>query len=138
MQFQVPQFIQRELKIAGPLTFKQTLFVGGAGLGCFILYVLLAKKSFFLFISSAILIIGGGLALAFGKVQGRSLPTVISNFFFFFWSEKTYFWQKKAIVPKVIKIRKQAPKKEKKESSLKVSEKSQLQDLSTKLEIGIK
>ena len=138
MQFQVPQFIQREMKIAGPLTFKQTLFVGGAGLCCLVLYVLLAEKSFLLFISIAILIIGTGVALAFVKVQGRPLPTVISNFFLFSLSEKTYFWQKKAIMPKVIKMTKQMPKKEKKAPSLKVSEKSPLQDLSTKLEIGIK
>ena len=136
MEFQVPQFIQREMKIAGPLTFKQSLFIGGGALGVFVLYLILAQKSFFLFIASSFIIVAAGLALAFIKIQGRSLPTVIANFFLFSISGKTYLWKRKMYTPKIIGIKKPETKEPEKKADLKVAEKSQLQNLSSKLEIG--
>lgn len=139
MEFQVPQFIQREIKIAGPLTFKQFLFIAGGGLCCFMLYLLLAQKSFFLFIMSSFVIVSTGLALAFVKVHGRPLPNVLAYMFLFSLSKKTYLWKRKAFTPKLIIPKRPKPKKiEPKPSSLKVSEKSQIQNLSTKLETGMR
>jgi len=137
MQFQVPQFIERELKIVGPLTFKQFLFVGGGGLGCILLYLFLAQKSFFFFILISLLVAVAGLALAFVQVQGRPLPTVIANFSLFIFSVKNYFWKKKVVSPKIIRP---VPRKEEieKKPALKISEKSQLQSLATKLETGMR
>jgi len=139
MQFQVPQFIERELKIVGPLTFKQFLFVGIGGLGCLVLYLFLAQKSFFLFIAVSILIVAAALALAFVTVQGRPLPTVITNFFLFSLSRRTFLWKKGLVSPKIIRPIKIKKKKiEEKKPALKISEKSQLQDLSAQLETGMK
>lgn len=136
MQFQVPQFIERELKIVGPLTFKQFIFVGGGGLFCIVLYLVLAAKSFLLFIFIALLVVAAGLALAFMEVHGKALPAVIANFFFFLFSQKNYFWRKKVVVPKIIEISKVKKEVIDKKLALRVTEKSQLQDLSAKLETG--
>jgi len=138
MQFQVPQFIQRELKVVGPLTFKQSLFLGAGGFGCLVLYLFLAQKSFFLFVVISLLIVTAGLALAFVRIEGIPLPTVIANFFLFSFSRKTYLWKKKAFSPKIIEVKKEKPKEIEEKSSLKMSERSQLQNLSTKLETGMR
>jgi hypothetical protein len=137
MEFQVPQFIQREMKVAGPLTFKQSLFIGGGALGVFVLYLILAQRSFFLFAASSFIIVAIGLALAFIKVQGRSLPTVVANFFLFTLSGKTYLWKKRAYTPKVVGVKKPEPKMSEKKAVPRITEKSQLQNLSTKLETGM-
>ena len=48
MQFQVPQFIETEDKIVGPLTLRQFLYIGAAGLLSFLLFFVL--KIWFWFI----------------------------------------------------------------------------------------
>jgi len=138
MQFQVPQFIERELKIAGPLTFKQFLLIGGGGLVVILLYLVLSQKSFLLFILFTCLIVVASLSLAFVKIQGRDLPVVLANFFFFLFSRKTYLWKKKAVSPKIITPVRKIEQKPKEKPALKISEKSKLQSLATKLEVGMR
>jgi len=36
MRYTVPQFIEHEAKIIGPLTFKQFTYLAMAGAGCFV------------------------------------------------------------------------------------------------------
>ncbi|MBU0476720.1 PrgI family protein, partial [Patescibacteria group bacterium] len=99
MRFSVPQFIERESKIVGPLTFKQFLYVGFAATILFVLYFAIP---FILFTILAVAITGGALLLAFLRVGGRSLPIVAQNFLTFFASSKIYLWKKKEIPPKFI------------------------------------
>ena len=135
MQFQVPQFIERESKIVGPLTFRQFLYLGVAGVVLFFLYFYLAAKSLFLFILVTIVLVSLALAFAFLKIGGQSLPTVLLNFFNFSFSSKIYLWKKKAISPKIIKKEEKLKKEEPSgEPILKVAEKSQLKKLSTQIE----
>ena len=103
-QFTVPKFIEHEAKIIGPLTFKQFVFVGIAGAVCFALYFTLGKTNFFLFVLVSGLLMAGGFALAFLKSGGRSLPTVLKNFFSFSMSTKIYLWKKKggSLPPKIV------------------------------------
>ena len=71
-QFQIPQFIEMEDKLFGPLTFKQFMYLVGGGGICFILYVWLPLP----FIIKIIPIAGVAalaLALAFVKYNGRPL-----------------------------------------------------------------
>lgn len=137
MQFQVPQFIYRESKIVGPLTFKQFGYIGSAGAICFILYFVLAGRSFFLFfLISAVLIISA-LLLAFGQYGGRSLPTALTHFVGFLFSKKLYLWKKKDVPVKIL-MKRAPPKRGEEEieetSPLKIAEKSRLKDLSTQIE----
>jgi len=92
MQFQVPQFIEIEDKIIGPLTFKQFLFlVGGFG-AAFIFYQLpiWSGVKFFLVILSG----GIGAAFAFYKVNNKTLLATIEDAFMFYIGRKLYLWKK--------------------------------------------
>jgi len=137
MQYQVPQFIYRDPKIVGSLTFKQFLYIAAAGLVCFVLYFLLAKTNFLLFLFICACAVLASLFLAFGKMNGRSIPTAFANVFSFAFSKKIYLWKKKE-TPLTIVLRETAAKKvERKkefETSLKIAEKSRLRSLSTEIE----
>ncbi len=92
MRFQVPQFIEIEDKIFGPLTIKQFIYIaGGAGLS-FILFR-------FLYLPIAILlivaVIGLSLALAFYQINNKPLIYIAQSAFGYFVSNKLYLWKKK-------------------------------------------
>lgn len=91
MQFQVPQFIEIEDKIFGPLTFKQFLYLaGGAGL-CFILYTFLP----FFFAVLLIIPVGGfSFALAFYKINNKPFIEVVEAAFRYTASNKLFIWKK--------------------------------------------
>lgn len=91
MQFQVPQFIETEPKIVGPLTLRQFMYVGVAGLLVFFLFFIL--KPFFWFIIAAIVGLAA-LALAFGKYRGLRLTIVLKNILFYLWQPKLYLWKR--------------------------------------------
>lgn len=89
MQFQVPQFIEVEDKIFGPLTFKQFVYVSG-GLGAaYIIYRLL--PSYFAF-PLMLAIAGFGAALAFLKYNGRPFIVVVESVFYYFLRARLYLW----------------------------------------------
>ena len=133
-QFTVPQFIEHEPKIVGPLTFKQFIFVGIAGAVCFALYFMVP---FLLFVLLSIVIMIGGFALAFVKSGGRTLPVVLKNFFNFSLAPKMYLWKhKEGLPPKIMKIT-PAPEGKEKTSVPTVAGKSRLNELSTQIETKI-
>ena len=134
MRFTLPQFIEHEPKIVGPLTFKQFIFVGMAGAVCFVIYF---SAPFYVFLIACVFLGTGALSLAFVKIGGRSLPVILVNFLKFNLTPKIYIWQKTEMP---IKIVKKASKKRETEEELplKIAEKSQLKKLSTKIETGAK
>lgn len=139
MRFTVPQFIEHETKIVGPLTFKQFVYIGTAGAICFILYFSVPFK---IFIISCFILGGSGLALAFLKMGGRSLPALFANFLRFSLTPKMYIWQKKKQTPTVFK-KEEKPSSAKategeEELPLKIAEKSQLKKLRTQIETKTK
>ena len=139
MQFSIPQFIEREAKIVGPLTFKQFGFFGLAVLISVALFFLLPKFVFFI-ISPVLLAVAG--ALAFYKKEGVPLPDLIIGFFSFIFKPKIYLWKKKGTAPRFLRkedLEKKAAKKdaleEKKQGPrLKMSRGSHLHDLFTQVE----
>lgn len=137
MRFTVPQFIEHEAKIVGPLTFKQFIFFGLAGGVGFVLYFILP---FNIFLVVCIVLGIGAMALAFLKIGGRGLPTIVSNFLKYNLSPKIYVWRKKEQAP--IKVfKKEGVKKEKEEEDklpLKIAEKSRLKKLRTQIETKTK
>ncbi len=92
MRFTIPQFIEHEAKIIGPLTFKQFVFVGIAAAICFVLYF---SVSFEIFILGCIVLGGISIAFAFLKIEGIPLPQVFANFLKFSFTPKKYLWEKK-------------------------------------------
>jgi hypothetical protein len=97
MQFQVPQFIETEDKIVGPLSLRQFLFIG-AGFGiCAALYFILQT---WLWVILAIIVMGIAVSISFVKIQGRPLIKVVFSAFNFYWSPQTYVWQPEhAVLP---------------------------------------
>lgn len=92
MRYQVPQFIEVEDKIFGPLTIKQFIYLAGGGGLCLIAFTFLPL---FLTIIIAIPIIGFSLALAFYQVNERPLIVAIEHAFSYYLSSKLYLWKQK-------------------------------------------
>jgi len=91
MRFQVPQFIEVEDKLFGPLTFKQFIYVaGGAGLSV-IIFLFLPT---FLAIIMALPIVLFAAALAFYKVNGKPFVNVVEAFVKYTLTNKLYIWKK--------------------------------------------
>jgi|SRR3989338_1783327 len=94
MRFQIPQFIEVEDRIFGPLTLKQFIYLaGGAGI-CFALYRFL---NIFIAIPLILAAAGFALALAFYRMNGRAFISVLESAFHFFRGNRLYIWRK---VPK--------------------------------------
>lgn len=93
MRFQVPQFIEIEDKIFGPLTIKQFIYIaGGAGL-CFIIFR--AVGSMIVVIPLGAVVLGFSFALAFYQINNKPLIYIIQSAFGYFFSSKLYLWKKK-------------------------------------------
>ncbi|MBI2033503.1 MAG: PrgI family protein [Candidatus Liptonbacteria bacterium] len=90
MQFQVPQFIETEDKIVGPLTIRQFLFIGGSAATSFLLFFML-KPAIWAIIT--VFLVGSSFALAFVKINGRPLVKVIFSAMHFYWQPQRYVWQ---------------------------------------------
>ena len=95
MQYRVPQFIEHEAKILGPLNLRQSLMVGGVIAICFFLYFAIGQKNFVLFLFIAIVLLATALGISFAKVEGLSLPTVMKNFMNFNVNPRIYLWKRK-------------------------------------------
>ncbi len=92
MQFKVPQFLEIEDKIFGPLTFKEFIYLfGGAGL-CFIIY-----KAFGLLIGilPIIAIAGFSLALTFYHPNGKPFLDMVESAAKYAAQSKLYIWKKR-------------------------------------------
>lgn len=90
-QFQIPQFIDVENKIVGPLSLKQFLYLAVAGIICFVFYFVL---QLWLWLIIAAIFGGIAVSMAFVKYNGQPLAKIIWAAFNFFWKPKLYLWQR--------------------------------------------
>lgn len=97
MRFQVPQFIEVESKIFGPLTIKQFIYLLGGGGIIFLLYVLFP---FWLMLPLALPVAAFALALAFYKVNNQPFIKVVESALKYFSSPKLYLWRKESVQKK--------------------------------------
>jgi len=91
MQFHVPQFIDVEDKIFGPLTFKQFVYLaGGVGL-CVVVYALIPIA----IISWPLmaLIVGFSLALAFYQVNNKPFISLLQAAFQYITNPRLFLWK---------------------------------------------
>jgi len=91
MRFQLPQFIETEIKIVRPFTLQQFLWVAGGAAFVFLLYMLVKGILFFIL---AIPIAGIFLALAFLKIDGVPLIVYASYSLSYFTNPKKYIFKK--------------------------------------------
>ena len=92
MRFEVPQFIDIEDKIFGPLTWRQFIYIGG-GVGMAVVIFLTTNFIVFLFVGLPIALLA--LALSFYKVNSRSFSYFLEAMFNYLTSQRMYFWEKK-------------------------------------------
>jgi len=89
-QYQVPQFIEVEDKIFGPLTLKQFIYLaGGAGV-CLIFFTLLPL---WLMLILSVPVLSFSAALAFYKVNGRPFIVALEHAVSYFFGSKLYLWK---------------------------------------------
>lgn len=129
-QYQVPQFIDIEDRIIGPLTLKQFLYlVAGAGVAVLAFYMLP------LIISILVIIPAGALALslAFLKINGVPFPKIMASYLNYATKPHLYIWKQTPVAPKAAAV----PAQEKAGGFDKVPTltESKLQDLAWSLDI---
>jgi len=91
-QFQVPQFIEIEDKIFGPLTAKQLVFgLGGAGL---ILVLWALDLPSIIFWPLAFMVGGFFGSLAFVTINGQPFVTVLGNAMNHYTKARLYIWKR--------------------------------------------
>lgn len=91
MQFQVPQFIETESKIVGPLTFKQFIWVA---LGVGLLLILFRVLKGALLILASVFVIGVFGSFAFLKIEGMYLIDYLIKALNYFLEPKKYFFKR--------------------------------------------
>jgi hypothetical protein len=97
MRYEVPQFIDVEDKIFGPLTFNQAIYLAGSAGISFAIFYVLGKIEVpvvvrLVFIAPPLAL---GIALAFIKINRRPFVYFMESFFYFFISAKRYIWKKR-------------------------------------------
>ncbi|OHA59213.1 MAG: hypothetical protein A2607_00855 [Candidatus Vogelbacteria bacterium RIFOXYD1_FULL_42_15] len=92
MNFQVPQFIEIEDKVIGPLTFRQFIYLAGGGGLSFLFY---AWFGLYLGAVPIALIAVFALALAFYKINDRPFIYAVESFIRYAVSNKLYLWKKR-------------------------------------------
>lgn len=91
MEYQVPQFIEVEDKIFGPLTIRQFVYLaGGAG----IIAMLALSLPFILTLILGAPVAGLALALAFYKVNGKPFIEILESGITYFLGGRLYLWKK--------------------------------------------
>lgn len=91
MQFQVPQFLDVEDKVIGPLTIKQFLYIiGGAGFA-YLTYRFIPFVGFIL----SLAFLGLSAALAFYKFNNKPFVYIIEAAFNYMRNARLYVWHRR-------------------------------------------
>ncbi len=89
MKFQLPQFIETEVKLVGPFTLRQFMWIGGGSLLIFVLSLIIHSIWFFV-IAIPIAIIA--IAFAFIKVADVPLVTYLAYILSYALNPKRYIY----------------------------------------------
>lgn len=128
MQFSVPQFIDVEDKIVGPLTAKQTVYLiigGGFLLLCFTLF------SFAFFLVALVIVAPLTLGFAFYRPKGISLSRYLGNILDYFTTDHLYLWRRE---PEAIMFKTVQKKHAVAEDPIKYVPRSRIRDLASLLD----
>ena len=90
MQFQVPQFIESEDKIVGPLSLRQFMYVAAAVGVSAALYFSVGG---FVWVFGSLIAFALAGAISFVKIEGRPFLNVILSAANFYWKPQLYVWQ---------------------------------------------
>ena len=96
MRYQVPQFIDIEDKIIGPLTIKQFVYLaGGAGMS----FIIFNFLPLILAVVLLAVVIPLSLALAFYKVNNKPFIDFLEAAFIYYTKQNLYLWKKEEKKP---------------------------------------
>lgn len=95
MRFEVPQFIEIEDRIFGPLTWRQFLYLGG-GVGMGVVLFFTTNIIIFLFFGLPLALLAA--ALAFYPVNNRPFSFFLEAMFNYLTKQRLYLWKKKSDV----------------------------------------
>lgn len=131
MQFPVPQFVDIEDTVVGPLTVKQTIILS---FGTVIVFM-----SILVFVASIAIMIAvptiiASILFAFYKPNGRPLYVLVTNYFTFTLKPKLYIWKRE---PEGILIKRAIRKETLKDSvsaEYKIISRNRLQELAWTLD----
>lgn len=129
-QYQVPQFITVEDKIIGPLTLKQSGFLGTAAVLIFLMRIFFQPLVFW---PLAVLIGGFAIGLAFLKINDQPFWVVFKNWVLYVVHPRVYIWKQAPQQKKSAK--KEAAKYEPKITAIPKISESKLSDLAWSLDI---
>lgn len=130
MQFRVPQFIDVEDKLFGPLTFRQFLYLLGCSAIAFVIYSFIPFK--FLGVLLAIPVFAFGLALAFIQINNKPFLFTLEAAFNYYIKDRLYIWKK---VPKKGVVKKEEIVEESSTAFLPKLSESKLKELSWGLDV---
>ncbi len=88
----MPQFIEIEDKIIGPLTLKQFIYIAGTGGLCVVYFFYLPLVFMIL---CAVPTVALGASLAFYKVNGKPFVQMLEAGFNYYTSDKFFLWKHK-------------------------------------------
>lgn len=91
MEYQVPQFIDVEDKIFGPLTIKQFIYLAGGG-GLIAILVLTLPLVLAIILGAPVAALSG--ALAFYKINGKPFIEILESGLSYFLGGRLYLWKK--------------------------------------------
>jgi len=131
MQYSVPQFLEVEDTVVGPLTISQSLYLGAAAVVGFISILIFAPL-----LALAITLIATIICVAFAfyRPNGRTLAIFLTNFFVFGAKPKLYVWKREPegfVVKRAIK--KETPN-DLLSAELKIVSRNRLQELAWTLD----
>ena len=128
MLFNIPQFIDKEDKIVGPLTAKQLGWLAGGGGVLLVLWNVLDQSAFYI---AAIFVGAIAGALAFYHPNGQPLISFVFSSFAFITRPKVYLWKRlpeKEIAKKVSHKKIDIVKVQREVNSAKIEELADLLD----------
>jgi len=92
-QYNIPQFVDSEDKIFGPVTIRQFAVLAiGVVIGGFLWYFL--QNNIELFIVSILPVVVGTFAFAFVKINGQNFDIFLTNLFIFIIKPKLFLWSR--------------------------------------------
>lgn len=94
MQFHIPQYIDIEDKIFGPLTLKQAIYVAGGGGGIYLVYRVIPSIFFSAPVMIGIAVITWALAFYPKEKLGKPFIEVLEAGFYYMMGSKLYTWKK--------------------------------------------
>lgn len=102
MRYEVPQFIEIEDKIFGPLTWRQFVYLGG-GIGAAVVMFLILPFILAVIIGIPLALLAG--ALSFYPINNRPFSYFLEAIYNYATQDKLYLWHRKSDM-----IYKEAPK----------------------------